>query len=189
MNKIRLYFDMDGVLAKYERNAYTGDNPAFKQKRRHYFRNVGRDERMITLMESALQDDAFDVFVISALSNEGSVYLEQFDDKRQWLQVNMPSFELDKFIPVITNKRRIAELIKQGQLDSTDVLIDDYNKNLVDWQKYGGLAVKYANGINSVDSYDGPIIDTDMETDDILRMLRVMADATLRFNREESTDS
>ena len=52
-----------------------------------------------------------------------------------------------------------------------DVLIDDYNKNLEDWREHGGLAVKYLNGINSADSFSGPIIDQMMSADDIVDML------------------
>lgn len=182
-NKINLYFDMDGVLAKYDRHAYEeriGQGPMYKQLGGHYFRNVAPDDRALDLLETALKyPGEFEVNIITTLTNLGGVFMEQHADKLQWLAENVKSHVFRDgidFIPVIGSKRRIASWLKRDILDYQDILIDDYNPNLEDWWEHGGLAVKYLNGINSP-SFSGPMITTDMSSEDILEMLRILSRA------------
>ena len=56
-------------------------------------------------------------------------------------------------------------------LSKKDVLIDDWNPNLQMWEKHGGTAIKYLNGINSADSWAGLKITEEMTADEIVEML------------------
>ena len=183
MSKIKIYFDMDGVLARYDRHAYEGEYPAYKQMGGHYFRNVMPDARMVQLLETAeKRPEEFECNVITTLNNHGGLFLEQYRDKLEWLGEHVEGMTFDvngNFIPIIGSKRRVASWLKRNRLDYMDVLIDDFNPNLRDWQEHGGLAVKYLNGINSP-SFDGPMITTDMSSEDILEMLRILS----RVNHE-----
>lgn len=170
-----IYFDMDGVLVRYDRSAYTGSEPVFKKLGAHYFRTQPADERMLQafckLVNIAAESDDVNVRVLSSLVNTGSLFLEQYRDKQAWLKEHAPDFDPSGFVPAITDKRSVAEFLTGRSLTVNDVLIDDYNKNLEDWREHGGLAVKYLNGINSADSFSGPIIDQMMSADDIVDML------------------
>lgn len=83
-----------------------------------------------------------------------SAYLEETNalwEKDMWS---------DTFIPEISKERKIfvpcggkmkckaAEEYLGRPLSKNDILIDDYSKNLTEWENEGGLAVKYLNGIN-----------------------------------------
>lgn len=171
MKKPRIYFDMDGVLARYERHAYKGPNPLYLDNTKHYYKSVPQDARMSIVFEQMLEEKKVDIFVLSSLSKIGSHFIHQKHDKSDWLTENHPTFDLGNFIPVMAEKRTIAEYLTGRPLTVTDILIDDYNKNLNAWKEAGGTAIKYINGENSVESFDGHIIDTAMSTDDICEML------------------
>lgn len=166
-----IYFDMDGVLVKYDRSAYQGQEPLFTVKGGRYFRKLEPDERAVRAFQLLSQREQ-PLRILSSLTNIGSIFLEQYADKKAWIAEHLPGFENeDTFIPAITNKRNIAEFMLKRKLTINDVLIDDYNPNLDEWRNNGGLAIKYLNGINSADSFSGPIIDLDMTPEQIVDML------------------
>ena len=55
----------------------------------------------------------------------------------------------------MTSKNDAVEYIKDHELTRDDILIDDYNKNLTEWSQKGGTSIKYCNGINNPDSFEG----------------------------------
>ena len=175
MKKPRIYFDMDGVLARYERHAYKGDNPLYLNTNKHYYKNVPKDERMSPVFKAIITNTDVNTFVLSSLSKIGSGFIYQKHDKSDWLETHYPMFDLNNFIPVMAEKRTIAEYLTGRPLTVTDILVDDYNHNLQAWKDAGGTAIKYINGENSVESFDGPIIDTEMSTTDIYEMLITLA--------------
>lgn len=174
MKKHRIYFDMDGVLARYERHAYKGEHPLYLDKDKHYYKQVPQDPRMALVFDTILKEPNIDTFALSTLSKIGSHFIYQKHDKTEWLATKHPEFPLENFIPVMAEKRIIAEYLTGRPLSITDILIDDYNANLEAWKNAGGTAIKYLNGENSAESFDGPIIDTVMSTKDICEMLMTL---------------
>ena len=54
--------------------------------------------------------------------------------------------------------------IKGASLSRRDILIDDFNNNLFNWEASGGTAVKYLNGFNNPGSWHGYTLSgTDVE--------------------------
>lgn len=152
------YFDMDGVLAVYDRNAYIGQNPIWLQKNQHYFKNCKPDVKMLDLaykiyMHCCESDD--NLYILTSLPVNGSIFNEQFHDKIQWIAKWMPYIDISHVLISVTSKRDAVEYINNHTLSVNDILIDDYNKNLTDWHNAGGTAIKYCNGINSPESFDG----------------------------------
>lgn len=185
------YIDMDGVLVKYERAAYTGSDPQYKRPGFHYFRNLKPDPRMLLVINKllekcrneVLEGDEYEnnIFVLTSVTNTGSLALEQIKDKIEWLNEVIPNFDTkNNFIASITDKRNLAEAIKFNKshisvngkiLSVDDILIDDYNANLINWQEAGGTAIKYNNGINDPTSFSGLNLDVNMSPDDIVELL------------------
>lgn len=170
-----LWFDMDGVLALYERNAYistTPDPPLYLQPDRHYFRTVIPDRKMIAALDLLQHKSAHDVRIITTISPNPIIKDVQISDKIEWLGKYCPfiNVETQFFATDISKHERVLSIInhtlfasdKQYMLTPNQILIDDFNKNLTNWQTAGGVAIKYLNGINSPSSFNGPLITEDM---------------------------
>lgn len=174
------YIDMDGVVARYDRSAYIGDTPMYRNKTLNYFRDLPPDPKMIAVVNKLLELKQ-DVVMFTSVDNVGSYALVMIHDKIEWLHKNIPNLDTDKqFLASLSSKRSIAEAIKfnsshthiNGQvLSIDDILIDDWNNNLNDWHDAGGTAIKYNNGINDPESFDGINLDIVMTTDDIVELL------------------
>lgn len=174
------YFDMDGVLAEYDRKGYEGDNPQYLQKGTHYFKNRQPDTRaimavIIMLRNMKKQGAGYALKVISRMPPDEDLFLEDVADKAWWLKTFVPGLDTEAhFIATKCMKNDIVSAIKHGKignLSKFDILVDDYNPNLIAWRDAGGTAVKWLNGINSPDSWDGPYISQDMDPNRIVECL------------------
>lgn len=127
---MRIYFDSDGVLAKWN------DKASFEEVcSPQYFLEREADPYIVELSKSLwLKGDT--VGIITSVPNIHSI-----TDKNKWFS---------KFVPFIS-KRNIVYVPygedKKNYIDFPEkaVLVDDYTKNLNAWD---GKAVKYYNGIN-----------------------------------------
>lgn len=171
------YFDMDGVLALYEREAYEGKSALYMMKGMHYYRNVKPDDKMlnvIRMLNSNIHEKPTSkIYILTSLSNQGYAYLEQYRDKVEWCKQYLPFIDTDKqFIACVSSKREtIQELTFRDRLSYSDILIDDYNNNLIGWQDAHGTAIKYCNGINSNNSFNGLNLTVDMSAYEIVDVL------------------
>lgn len=129
-DKPRIYFDMDGTLAVFNKNATMEEvfTPG-------YFRSLNPIPEMVAFAKE-LQHAGYDVNILS-----GACYTA-IQEKIEWLQEHMPFITPDKytFVPVDADKSQFIPNAEHS------VLIDDYNKNLDEWK---GLAVKCKTDINS----------------------------------------
>lgn len=143
---MKFLFDMDGVLVRYVRADYIGDTPEFMKKGQHYFLNLDADEKMVSVINS-LHTRGIDVGVLSKVSNHGDIVMEQIKDKEEWLKKHL-SLPLDRCH--ITYESKVDYAKRQFGNDLSQIyLIDDYNKNLDEWARAGGRAIKYLNSENS----------------------------------------
>lgn len=133
---MRIYFDMDGVLAHFEsqKNALK----RFKVEK-GFFQKL-KPNRSNVRMVKRLIKQGHDVHILSASPNEQADY-----DKRKWLSKHLPQIKSHKiiFCRLGENKAKYANI--KGSL-----LIDDYTTNLLKWRGSGGLVLKYLN------KYDSP---------------------------------
>lgn len=180
---IDCYIDMDGVIAKYDPNAYKEPNPIWLDPDKHYFRTVEPDPRMadvaVKLVNLLAKRDRNDINItsckfLSSLAKTGSMMKMQYEDKCAWLDENLGIHMSVLLIPSITGKRHTIESRQNKNLSAKDVLIDDFNSNLIEWREAGGTAIKYLNGINDKDSFDGIVIDQAMTANDIIDMLKLI---------------
>lgn len=160
---LTVFIDMDGVLARYERHAYDRNNgPApntalFEHKASHYFRHCKPDEKAIALLNALTEYKNIRIYILSTVA-EHIPWAAQ--DKKQWLFQNCPKIDPDtQLIIASTDKAEIIKAMEKiDSLNSKMILIDDFNRNLQLWKSENGLAIKYLNGINSHNSWDGPVI-------------------------------
>lgn len=138
-NNIRLFVDMDGTLAKW-------NNVEFEQLfEKGYYRNLKPNEDLVSEV-NRLIDQGENIYILSCVLPESKYALEE---KKEWLREYVPNLPEDKyiFVPYGQNK---ADYLKEhySPITNHDYLIDDYTQNLQEWKEYGGIGVKYLNGIN-----------------------------------------
>ncbi len=152
------YIDMDGVLVKYDREAYKGDNPRWLRKNEHYFRDLPPDRKVLEFVDKLYERCRYnedELYILTTLPMNSAMFNEHFHDKMVFLGKWTPYIDINHILITVTSKRDAIEYIQDHELTEKDILIDDYNKNLKDWASAGGTAVKYCNGINSPNSFDG----------------------------------
>ena len=132
-NKIRLFVDMDGTLATF--------TPVSKMETLYeegYFKKLSPISNMVNAIKNIVNSKDIDVYILSACLDSPFAKKE----KNEWL---------DEYLPMISKDHRIfCEYGKEkttfisNHVDS-DVLLDDYTKNLNEWN---GVGIKILNGIN-----------------------------------------
>lgn len=145
------FFDMDGVLAKYDRAAYSVETrPGVKlymDEDMHYFRTCEPDPVGIGLLRSFL-DAGHRCYILTSVRSEISWAR---NDKAWWLARHMPWFDSAARLIICSGDKAqmAAARAKLAGLGRGNLLFDDFNPNLEDWRRAGGTPVKYLNGINT----------------------------------------
>lgn len=178
------WFDMDGVLVKYDRSGYIGEQPMYLRKGVHYFRDLQPDKKAMTVLKALSEKSEHKIYILTTVTNIGALYKEHVLDKIDWLHRHCPFINTEtQFVPAISSKRDVIESLRKPNakmITRDDILIDDFNKNLNEWTIAGGLAVKYLNGLNSpnkgnpVYTYAGLNLTEDMTADEIIDVLTML---------------
>lgn len=168
------YLDLDGFIVQYELDAYVGENPKYLRKNEHYFKNLKPDRKALELVDKLHEQCRYtgdEMFILTSIAMNGAIFNEHFHDKITWVHEWLPYIDIDHILISVTSKRDAVEYIRNHQLTENDILIDDYNKNLQDWRKAGGTSIKYCNGINNPDSFDGLKLLSDMNAAEMLKII------------------
>ena len=175
-NNTTLWSDMDGVIAIYDVNGFRGNNPPFLIKDGHYFAKCRPDERIINALMT-LEKNHYPANIVSnVIDSDATLALEHELDKRAWITQYISFLHHTlQFAAITQSKAEYAMQQLNRPLKPTDLLISDYNKDLVLWNNAGGTGIKYLNGINDPSSYDGPKIQQQWTSDEI-------ADYIMRLN-------
>lgn len=172
--KSRLFIDLDGTVARFYD---ASPNYLEEMYEKGYFRNLQPYENMTEGIKLFMeQHKDVEVFALSAKVNGEPPYCEA--EKQEWLDEYLPEIDREHrlFTEIGHNK---AEYIPNG-ISNTDVLYDDYNKNLIDWENSGGVALKCHNNINmkGLGAYggdkvmwEGQVLKNDIEPQDIANSL------------------
>ena len=155
MGRLFVWFDMDGVLNRYDRSIYRGEKPLYLKKGLHYYRNAPADSTALKMLKYVSSLRGVQYRIITCLP-DGEIFYEHLLDKKYWLSQNAPYAE-DRLVSCIEDKYGCAEAVL-GSRDFakyTNILIDDFNSNLLNWQESGGISIKYLNGVNSGESWGG----------------------------------
>lgn len=132
----RFFIDMDGVLAKWE------DASLEEMTSPGFFLSRKVDENVCEMVNQLMQKQETEKIEVYILSS----YLLPISkaEKIKWNEqyTHIPE-ERQIYVPYGENKAEALECI--GGINAGDVLVDDFTKNLNEWQ---GIAVKMYNGIN-----------------------------------------
>ena len=131
MNK-KIFLDLDGTLARFNvKNALQrfATEEGFFAKLLAY-KGI---EEINELAKSG------NVFIISASPNE-----QADQDKMQWVNKYLPALPKANivFCRIGENKAEIIKAQLNITIDKSTVLLDDYTKNLVEWESVGGVGIK-----------------------------------------------
>ena len=138
MDKQRLFVDMDGTLAVFKR---VDELETLYEK--GYFLNLEPHINVVKAIKEIIGNHPdIEVNVLSAYLTDSKYAL---DEKNAWLDRYLPELPKENrvFVPCGANKRDSIE----GGVRPDDFLLDDYTKNLNDWQP-PARGIKLINAIN-----------------------------------------
>lgn len=134
MEKQRIFFDLDGVLAVWQ------DVPVEDVVKRGYFARLPAQENVVHAFRILERRPDMELFILSSVFQDN--HSEQ--DKRVWVDKHLGlMYEHQIYCPCDRKKETALERI--GGIRASDVLIDDYSRNLQCWS---GIPIKMYNGIN-----------------------------------------
>ena len=161
--KNRYFIDMDGVLA-----VYPSKEKAWWEIKGIY--ELLAPQTQVIKAIKRMRERRNEVFILSAYNKD---FANAKDEKNYWL---------DKYLPEIDEAHRIFTLVGQKKTDyvpngvqPTDVLLDDYNKNLEAWAEAGGIGVKLLNGLNNRKTWSGVAVRANGTIKNIVDVLTSLA--------------
>ena len=95
----------------------------------------------------AKKDTCVEVYILSACIN--SPYCES--EKVAWLMKNMPNIKPHNYLFTKVGENKVVKAINSTKefYENTNILLDDYTKNLVEWNEIEScVGVKFLNGMN-----------------------------------------
>lgn len=143
----KIFLDLDGTLAKFNvKNAL-----ARFTVEKGFFERLGAYKGIETINEMA---KAGNIYIISASPN-----VQADNDKMKWIAKYLFNIPLENIVICRVGENK-AEIIKSQlniMIDKTTVLLDDYTKNLVEWESAGGVGIKRLTSVadNSTGKWKG----------------------------------
>ena len=115
-------------------------------------------------------------------------------EKIIWLKKYLPAACKENVIFTTTKRKKapyVSEKIygnKRRRLSKYDILIDDYSKNIIEWEKAGGTAIKFKNDFNLSGNTQYKYVISDFtELLDILEKIR--EDLDIKTKRRKINES
>lgn len=138
MEKQRIFVDMDGTLYEWRKNA------AFEELfEQYYFSSLRPQKNVLEAVRELTKDPNYDVYILSAVfSPEENPYA--LAEKNQRLDEDLP--EIDQEHRVFCDCGEPKGEYIPGGVRKTDILLDDYSRNLHEWP---GVGIKLINDVNA----------------------------------------
>ena len=130
---MKIFLDMDGTLAKFNvKNALQ----RFENEK-GFFARLGAYKGIEEIDKMTLKQN--NVYIISASPNENAD-----KDKMVWIEKYLPNLNKENiiFCRLGENKAEYIENKLNIKIDNNCILLDDYTKNLVEWENFGGRGIK-----------------------------------------------
>ena len=143
----KIFLDLDGTLAKFNvPNALERFD-----KEEGFFKNLGAYKGIEVVNELA-RDNA--LFIISASPNE-----QADKDKMIWIKKFLPNINVNNITicRIGENKAQIIMNKYNITINEQCYLLDDYTKNLNEWENFGGKGIKRITKVadNSTKKWQG----------------------------------
>lgn len=152
-DKIRIFVDMDGTIARFhDENLYLE-----RMFEKGFFSGLKPFDNAVEAIKHIIDNHPnADVYVLSVAITTPYCLAE----KNAWLDKYLPNIDKEHRI-FVENLSTAKSLCVPGsymykddngkyhnKIFKNDILIDDYNKNLEEWERDGGTAIKAKNNIN-----------------------------------------
>ncbi len=130
----KLFLDLDGTLAKFNvPNAINrfATEVGFFAKLKAY--------KGIEVVNEIIKNNKNNIYIISASPN-----IQADFDKIVWIKKYLPHIK-NQNIVLCRNGENKAEIIENKlkiKIDKNCYLLDDYTKNLIEWEQHGGIGIK-----------------------------------------------
>ena len=163
---MKIFFDMDGVLAKWDSvgpDVYTAPG---------YFQGRPAEHRIVSAARKLIRE-GYNVRIASKYMFE---YMKE--EKNRWLDLH---FADDASVECLLSKEsRVFIPYDQAKSELVDfrdsILIDDFNQNLFDCQEQGGISIKFLNGINGGSGeWTGYTLDCRSSSDSMVDTIKAIA--------------
>lgn len=137
--KKRLFIDMDGTLVRF----HDRSNYLEKMYEQNFFTGLQPFGNLVKAVKYLEKDyPQAELFTLSACIDSPFCLKE----KNDWLDCFLPEIDTAHrvFVPFGADKSQSVP----GGIQPTDYLLDDYNKNLENWEAAGGKSIKFINNFN-----------------------------------------
>ena len=135
---IKLFIDLDGTVARFNvKNALERFD-----KEKGFFAKLLAYKGIEVINELATKGN---VFVISASPNE-----QADNDKMIWLNKYLPNVKQENITLCRLGqcKANVIQEKYQMSINEECLLLDDYTKNLIEWESFGGKGIKRLTSIS-----------------------------------------
>lgn len=137
-----IYIDMDGTLCRFHD---TEHQYIEKMWEKGFYKGLKPFEEFVRAVSLLIdRNPNTEFYILSAVLHTEPPFAEK--EKREWISEHLPQID-DEHIVLVPAGEDKSKYI--GSIDKSSVLIDDYNKNLREWENAGGLSIKFVNDINN----------------------------------------
>lgn len=183
----RVFIDMDGTLAEWKNIQLTisSEDGILSVKDRvyeilrqdGYYFHLKPHANMVQAVQMLQKTPGIEVYILTCYIPDCRAQ----QDKMHWIRTYLPGFPEDHILMVEDGKDKSSVIVDPRW---TDILVDDYTKNLVAWH---GLCVKAINGVNDThQSFCGLRVSVDAEPAEIVREIQKRWDVVAtRFKKAE----
>lgn len=160
---MKLFLDLDGTLARFNvPNALA----RFETEEGFFFRL--KPYKNIEVINRLAETG--NVYIISASPN-----VNADNDKMQWVQKYIPNVPFDNIIICRCGENKATKIRKVLDLEMINdcILLDDYTKNLIEWEQSGGIGIKRITSVadNSTKKWKGSELKNLKELEELLDIL------------------
>lgn len=129
LEKTRVFVDMDGTLCEYLDVEYS------RLYKEGHFRTLRPHKHILSAVKTLSSDERYEVFIMSSVLADSKYALKE---KNEWLDEFLPEIDQDHriFPPCGPYHVEKKDVVPNG-IRETDILLDDYGKNVISWGKAG----------------------------------------------------
>lgn len=138
--KPRLFVDMDGVLAAFNKEATEDD----LKRTEGYWKSLPAQTAVVNAVRKIAADGFIEVWIITHYLPDADYVIPE---KNAWKSREIPEVPLI-FAEYGKDKAKVVESVTGKKVTKNDILLDDFTKNLEAWEAAGGTGIKLLNGIN-----------------------------------------